>query len=62
LLGIKLSSDLEERDLEIKRAYVIGNESDAKAIMGIVMELTGISSDEVSDLKESFPDSVESEA
>lgn len=61
LMGIKVPEDPEERLLMYKKQYVIGNMSDIEKITKTVMELTGVSREEIDKVKKSFPGNVESE-
>lgn len=62
VMGITVPEDSEERLLMYKKAYVIGNTSDAQEIIRQVLELTNVSGDLLKQVEDSFPDSVESQS
>jgi hypothetical protein len=55
LMGISLPEDPDERELSFKRAYALGTPEDAEFITRTVMKLTGISQEDLTSLKNSFP-------
>ena len=61
LKGLEVSEDKEEALLQYKRT-IFASKEEIEAIMTIVMELTGVSEEDLSKARESFPDSVEPES
>ena len=62
LMGITVPDDEEERSLMYKKQNVIGNTQDIELVTRKVMELTGVSREEVDLVKKSFQNPVEPES
>lgn len=60
LIGMELPEDEDQLLLLYKRDAIIGSIEEIEVIFKTVMELTGISTDEVRSTENSFPDSMES--
>lgn len=57
---LHIPEDPDERSLLMRRAYLIGCKEDADSITTIVLALTGVSVKDLSVVRKSFPDQVES--
>jgi hypothetical protein len=62
ILHILIPEDPIERKLSFKKMLAFANTDDMEAITKKVMELTGVSREEIDSVKESFPDTVESKS
>jgi hypothetical protein len=62
VLGIPLPDDEMEKEMFYKKEYAFATQEDVEIIMSKVLELTGISREEVELAKSSFPDKVEPKA
>jgi len=58
LMHIPVSDDPEERLLAYKKAYVLGSKEDINDVTSRVMAMTGLSREDVNNVKQSFPDTV----
>ena len=62
LMKMPVPEDLEEQLLLYKKTAIAASQEDIENIMSIVMELTGVSAEEIALAKRSFPGDVESGA
>lgn len=60
LIGMDVSDDPDELELQYKQSKVIGCKEDVQNILRIVMALTGVPEEDIALAEESFPDNVES--
>lgn len=62
LIGIELSENPEELLLNFKETEVFREVPDVEFVMSKVLELTGVPREEISSMKDSFPDTVDAES